>query len=55
MEGCRGISFADDATGVLEGGNINDIVHGLERCAAASVCMCMSRIYYPTACKTRRS
>ena len=33
VEGSRGISFADG----IVGGDINDIVHGLERCATASL------------------
>lgn len=37
VEDSRGISFVDDVTWVVEGGNVAEVVGKLERCATASL------------------
>ena len=37
VEHSRGISFVDDVTWLVEGNNIDDVVTGLEQCAAATL------------------
>ena len=37
MEDCRGISFVDDITWVVEGTDLNDVIAKLEGCARASL------------------
>ena len=37
MEDCRGISFVDDITWVVEGTDLNDVIAKIEGCARASL------------------
>ena len=52
VQGARGISFVDDVTWFVEGGCIEEVAAGLERCAQESIRWARSNVVRSKASKT---